>query len=55
MEGIKFDRVNDILLCPIESKGNKFLLRVFKESCPDLNLISGISEEQKRNDYTRAV
>lgn len=47
MRGTKYKNINNISLCPIESKDNEFLLRVFKESRPDLNLINSISEEQK--------
>jgi ribosomal protein S18 acetylase RimI-like enzyme len=49
MKETRYNKINGISLCPIEPKDNEFLLRVFKESRPDLNLINDISEEQRES------
>lgn len=48
MEEVQYNnKLRVISLCPVEAKDNEFLLRIFKESRPDLDCINGISENQK--------
>lgn len=46
---IDINRENIVSLCPVESSHTDFLLQLFKECRPDLELIGGINEKQKED------
>lgn len=46
---IDINRENIVSLCPVEPSHTDFLLKLFNECRPDLELIGGINEKQKED------